>query len=330
MNAISAPPNGRRSADLPACGVPAYLHGLAYVTREMATTNDPRVRKLGAQLLAMQAPTLAAIADARQLMKETKMKKLLKIICLGALGVLSLSTLAAQTVDSSPRAMAVFTVGTLPTASSWANKLALVTDGASAGDCTVGAGSTRVLCVSNGSAWAAVGGSAGGGATITTPAFCPGGCAASYPGNSGSTTNTLNLWLVQISSPMQIAKIVFQPGTASNQAWAIYSVNGASSMKLVTSSSGTGCGGCNYSLALPFTFSTPGSYYLAFCADAATNIAVSGTTWSAPGAGTITSPMVATGANPCAWSGTNPNFPTTTGALTSVNGIGFPYALLTY
>jgi len=72
-----------------------------------------------------------------------------------------LSTLAAQTVDSSPRALAVFTVGTLPTASSWANKMALVTDGSAAGDCTVGSGSTRVLCVSNGSAWAAVGGSGG-------------------------------------------------------------------------------------------------------------------------------------------------------------------------
>src|ERR1700732_2407849 len=89
------------------------------------------------------------------------MKKLL--ISLGALGVLSLSTLAAQTVDSSPRAMVPFTVGTLPAAASWTNKTALVTDGASAGDCTVGSGSARVLCVSNGSAWAAV---AGGGSSI--------------------------------------------------------------------------------------------------------------------------------------------------------------------
>jgi hypothetical protein len=47
--------------DLPACGIPAYLRGLAYVTLEMATTSNPRIRTLGARLLAMQAPTLAAI-----------------------------------------------------------------------------------------------------------------------------------------------------------------------------------------------------------------------------------------------------------------------------
>jgi len=94
------------------------------------------------------------------------MKKLLITI---SLGLLALSTLAAQTVDSSPRAMTVFTVGTLPTASSWTNKIALVTDGASAGDCTVGSGSTRVLCVSNGSAWAAASGGGGTSVVLQTP-----------------------------------------------------------------------------------------------------------------------------------------------------------------
>jgi hypothetical protein len=84
---------------------------------------------------------------------ETLMKKLL----LFALLTLAPSALA-QTADSSPRKQVGFTVGTLPTASSWTNTTALVTDGASAGDCITGGGSTRVMCVSNGSAWAAVAG----------------------------------------------------------------------------------------------------------------------------------------------------------------------------
>lgn len=67
-----------------------------------------------------------------------------------------------QTVDSSPRSSAIFTVSTLPTASSWTNKTALVTDGSAAGDCTTGGGSTRVLCVSNGTTWGAVAGGGGG------------------------------------------------------------------------------------------------------------------------------------------------------------------------
>lgn len=78
----------------------------------------------------------------------------------------SISALVAQTVDSAPRAQATFTVSTLPTASSWTNKIALVTDGSAAGDCTTGSGSTRVLCVSNGTTWGAVAGGGGSGALL--------------------------------------------------------------------------------------------------------------------------------------------------------------------
>jgi hypothetical protein len=41
--------------------------------------------------------------------------------------------------------------------------LVIVTDGTSGTDCTTGGGSTRVLCAWNGSAWASIGGGAGGG-----------------------------------------------------------------------------------------------------------------------------------------------------------------------
>jgi hypothetical protein len=49
-----------------------------------------------------------------------------------------------------------FTVAGLPAGAT--GKLALVTDGSSASDCTAGGGSTKVLCLYNGSAYVAVGG----------------------------------------------------------------------------------------------------------------------------------------------------------------------------
>ena len=64
MNSMPTAPRPQSSSDLPVCGVPTYLRGLAYLTKEMATKNDPRVRILGTQLLVLQSPTLTAIADA--------------------------------------------------------------------------------------------------------------------------------------------------------------------------------------------------------------------------------------------------------------------------
>ena len=52
------------------------------------------------------------------------------------------------------------TVSGLPAASSNTGKVYVVTDGASSSDCTTGGGSTRALCVSSGSAWVTLGGSA--------------------------------------------------------------------------------------------------------------------------------------------------------------------------
>ena len=67
------------------------------------------------------------------------------------------------------------TVATLPAASSNNKKLYVVTDGTSASDCTVGGGSTRSLCLSNGTVYVALGGAGGGGggstsAIVTLPA----------------------------------------------------------------------------------------------------------------------------------------------------------------
>lgn len=58
-------------------------------------------------------------------------------------------------------------VASLPTASAHANAIYLVHDGTSSSDCTSGGGTSQSLCVSNGSAWVALGG-AGGLGTVTS------------------------------------------------------------------------------------------------------------------------------------------------------------------
>ena len=73
-------------------------------------------------------------------------------------------SMAAQTKFTAPAIPATTTVSALPTASSWTYGLMWVSDGASATDCTSGSGSTKVLCYSNGSAWASVGGGGSGSA----------------------------------------------------------------------------------------------------------------------------------------------------------------------
>lgn len=58
--------------------------------------------------------------------------------------------------------LAGYTVSALPAASSNSGLEAIVTDGASLNDCTVGGGTDIVLCRSNGSAWVALGSGSGG------------------------------------------------------------------------------------------------------------------------------------------------------------------------
>ena len=81
----------------------------------------------------------------------------------GAVVLATAPTLTGPIVQS-------YTVATLPATA--ANKVAIVTDGNAAADCTVGGGSNRVLCHYTGSAWTALGdgntGSAPGFNAITT------------------------------------------------------------------------------------------------------------------------------------------------------------------
>ena len=65
------------------------------------------------------------------------------------------------------------TVAQLPTASSASHGQRIVTDGASSTDCTVGGGSTTLICLDTGSAWTAVGSGGGGGSgDITAVGSC--------------------------------------------------------------------------------------------------------------------------------------------------------------
>lgn len=67
-----------------------------------------------------------------------------------------------------PNGAFITTVSHLPSASLNTNIVYMVTDGSSGSDCTVGGGSTRVWCVSNGTIWQAMSGSGGGSGTVTS------------------------------------------------------------------------------------------------------------------------------------------------------------------
>jgi hypothetical protein len=82
-----------------------------------------------------------------------------------------------------------YTVGTLPVGVTL-GKLAYVTDGSTATDCTAGGGSNKLLCAFNGSAWAAGAGSGGSGTgtvTGTTGALVS---SAIVTGNGGMDIKT--------------------------------------------------------------------------------------------------------------------------------------------
>src|SRR6266404_9903852 len=93
------------------------------------------------------------------------MKKLLPLIVL----LFSVSVYAQK--STVPGLMTNYTVATLPT-SHQDNVLYHIEDGASASDCTVGGGTTYVICKWNGSAYAAVGGASG--LTVGTTAITSG------------------------------------------------------------------------------------------------------------------------------------------------------------
>jgi hypothetical protein len=79
------------------------------------------------------------------------MKKLIS-----ALAVLLIASVALAVPPSPPppvTGLLNYTVATLPSASGTPNLIVVVTDGNATNDCSTGTGTTRVVCISNGSAW---------------------------------------------------------------------------------------------------------------------------------------------------------------------------------
>lgn len=70
--------------------------------------------------------------------------------------VLACAICVGQNIEAGSVAFSPLLVSTLPTASSNNGRVFLVTDGASAGDCTTGGGSNPVLCRSNGTVYASL------------------------------------------------------------------------------------------------------------------------------------------------------------------------------
>jgi hypothetical protein len=81
-------------------------------------------------------------------------------------------------------------VSSLPSASSNTNVIYEVTDGITAADCTAGAGSTRVWCVSNGTTWVTIGDGGSGGSGAWSSLTVPIANLSLLMGSNTSTFNT--------------------------------------------------------------------------------------------------------------------------------------------
>jgi hypothetical protein len=95
------------------------------------------------------------------------------------------------------------TVAALPTASTNTRRIYIVTDGTSASDCTTGGGSTRAICISNGTTWTAT---AGGAGSIT-------GCGTGMTLNG--TVCDVNTAVIPSQAILQSGAPVYCAGSAS-------------------------------------------------------------------------------------------------------------------
>jgi hypothetical protein len=99
------------------------------------------------------------------------MKKLLAAILLLALALQALAA-GPPSAPAPATGLNFFTVATLPSAAAVPVNLAvIVTDGNAVGDCSGGGGSTRSICISNGSGWNPAGDGTGGAASISDSVY---------------------------------------------------------------------------------------------------------------------------------------------------------------
>lgn len=126
-----------------------------------------------------------------------------------ALVLLFVVVAAAPRVQAQDRSR----VSALGTCLSRAPRLAIVVDGASSTDCAIGGGSSQVLCLCSGGAWAAVG--SGGGSTANLPVSFnhPPASAGAY--DCEFTSGICSGWSVDTSATAMDAGTVSPTSTAS-------------------------------------------------------------------------------------------------------------------
>jgi hypothetical protein len=118
--------------------------------------------------------------------KEKAMKKLFAVLIM-----LLIASVALAVPPSPPppvTGLLNYTVATLPSASGTPNLIVVVTDGNATNDCSTGTGTTRVVCISNGSAWTSPVGS--GLAEVQDEAFS----AANFNGDATHAVSQNNFY----------------------------------------------------------------------------------------------------------------------------------------
>jgi hypothetical protein len=226
------------------------------------------------------------------------------------------------------------TVASLPSASSNTGKEFIVTDGASASDCSAGGGSAFVnMCRSNGTAWVFLGSS--GGSALTDAGgsgygswapfgIASGGSQFSY--GTGGTTYFIEMSGLPL---MTVNAVVVQdagPGGTHYWAFAIYKADGAGGCNLVANTSGLAftSGGFDTNTFLSaYQLQPSTTYYAAWSSDVS-----AGTHQSVIGSEALYNPDNGGGSNPfrfftgnsTSWSSSTPTFPATCGTRTKYTG----------
>jgi hypothetical protein len=100
------------------------------------------------------------------------------------------------------------------------NKVAIVTDGTSASDCTLGGGSSRVLCHYNGSAWAALGDGNSGAAPSFADITAGTSAAALVVGTGGSlaATGSGTITATDLAAKFKTRRLTFMLGADNGAA----------------------------------------------------------------------------------------------------------------
>lgn len=194
------------------------------------------------------------------------MKK--RFVVIGSLIVALVAAVYGQTIVANIFRLTGVTVAGLPSASTAPYGLAMVTNGNSAGDCTMGGGSFVVFCWSNGTVWASVGAGGGGGGSPFAPNVWPfGGLNASVVTSPLGTANKVHYWSVSVPAPgwtLTYINVYVNTG-AGNIAFGLFD-SSCNRLGTTNTLNAPGSGPKRFTFSPALTL-TPGFYYIAFTAD---------------------------------------------------------------